>query len=110
MRPKTAMLVGLGFGGVFGLAYLVMPLTIFPAAAVWIWFLTRSPRRPATAGGLIGFGAAWLLLIARMSLACASDSSCVQPDNLWVWLAVGGALVVLGAVLAVAARSELMAR
>jgi hypothetical protein len=106
MAPKRTLLAGVVGGGMLGLANLVIPLSYLLDLAVLAWVLVRGPGLPAIAGGLIGFGAAWLLLIGRTSVACASDTSCTQPDNLWFWLAIGAAAVVAGAVLAVVTRSQ----
>jgi hypothetical protein len=90
MRPRTTLLAGLVLGGFLALAYLLAgPLTLFPGLVVWAWLLRRRPRLVATAGGLIGFGAIWLLLIGRASWACAIDPSCSQPSVIVLWLAIG---------------------
>ena len=107
VRPRTPLLVGFVFGGLFGFAYLVAPLTLFPGLLVWAWLLRRCPRMPAIAGGLIGFGAIWLILLGRMSWACATDQTCVQPNILPLWLGIGAAFLATGLLLALAARSRL---
>jgi hypothetical protein len=91
-----------------GLAYLTVPLTLFPGLLVWAWLLQRRRRLPLIAGGLIGFGAIWLLLIGRMSWACANDPTCVVPDMTAFWLAIGAAFLACGVLLALAARSQLL--
>jgi hypothetical protein len=106
VAPKRALLAGFVVGGMLGLANLVIPLSYFLDLAVLAWVLGRGPGLPAIAGGLIGFGASWLLLIGRMSVACAADTSCTQPDTLWFWLAIGAGSLVAGAVLALVARSQ----
>ncbi|MGA2512948.1 MAG: hypothetical protein ABSG37_04960 [Candidatus Limnocylindrales bacterium] len=110
MQPRTALLVGLVLGGLLGFAYLLHPLTLFPSLVVWAWLLTRHPGLPAIAGGLIGFGASWMLLIGRVSWACATDHTCVQPNILPLWLAIGAAFLATGLLLALAARSQLLDR
>jgi hypothetical protein len=111
MRPKTALLVGLLAGGLTSFAYLLFPLTLFPALGLWAWLLQRQPRRPAVAGGLIGFGTIWLVLIGRATWACVgADSTCAEPSLLWLWLAIGAAFLVLGLLLALATRDQLLRR
>ena len=105
MRPRTAWLVGLALGGLLGLAYMVVPLTLFPGLVVWAWLMTRPQRLPAMAGALTGFGALWLLLIGRASWACSNDPSCGQ-QNVWSWLAIGAVLLGLGLALALAALRQ----
>jgi hypothetical protein len=107
MRPRTALLAGLVLGGFLALAYLLAgPLTLFPGLVVWAWLLRRRPRVVATAGGLIGFGAVWLLLLGRAALACATDPSCVQPSVTVLWLAIGAVFLAAGAVLVLASRGQ----
>jgi hypothetical protein len=107
MRPRTTLLAGLLLGGLLALAYLLAgPLTLFPGLLVWVWLLRRHPRLIATAGGLVGVGAVWLLLIGRASWACASDPSCVQPDITVLWFAIGAAFLASGVVLGLASRGQ----
>jgi hypothetical protein len=107
VRPRTTLLAGLVLGGSLALAYLLAgPLTLFPGLLVWAWLLRRRPRLIATAGGLIGFGAIWVLLIGRASWACATDPSCVQPDVTVLWLAIGAVFLAAGAVLGLACRGQ----
>jgi len=57
MRPRTALLVGLVFGGLLGLGCLTLgTLALFPGLVVWAWLLRQRPRLPAAAGGLIVSG------------------------------------------------------
>ncbi len=107
MRPRTALLAGLVLGGLLGLAYLLAgPLTLFPGLVVWAWLLRLRPRMIAIAGGLIGFGAIWVLLIERASWACASDPSCAQPDVTALWVAIGAVFVASGLLLGLASRGQ----
>lgn len=75
MQPRTPFPVGLVLGGLLGFAYLLHPLMLFPSLLVWWWLLTRRPRLPSIAGGFIGFGAVWMLLVARVGWACANDAT-----------------------------------
>jgi hypothetical protein len=107
MRPRTALLAGLVLGGFLALAYLLAgPLTLFPGLVVWAWLLRRRPRVVTNTGGLIGFGAIWVLLIGRASWACATDPSCVQPDVTVLWLAIGAVFLAAGVVLGLASRGQ----
>lgn len=107
MRPRTTWLAGLVLGGFLALAYLLAgPLTLFPGLMVWAWLLRRRPRTVAIAGGLIGFGAVWVLFIGRMSWACATDPSCVQPGVTVLWLAIGAVFLAAGGVLGLASRGQ----
>ena len=107
MRPRTTLLAGLVLGGFLSLAYLLAgPLTLFPGLLVWAWLLRQRPRTVAIAGGLIGFGAIWALLIGRASWACATDPSCVQPSVTVLWLAIGAAFLASGVVLGLAVRRQ----
>ena len=108
MRPKTALLVGLLLGAFFGLAYLSAPITLFPFAAVWAWLLRRPGRLPAIAGGLIGFGSAWLLFVGRYIWPCAIDPTCVRPVVAVLWVGIGAAFLASGAFLALVARTQLL--
>ncbi len=106
MKPRNAVVTGLLLGGFTSLSYLVMPITVFLTAVVWVWVLVRQPRRPALAGGLTGFGLIWLVLLARVTWACLSDLSCVQPSFVWVWFAPGVVALVVGLTLLLADRSR----
>ena len=78
-------LVGGPFAGTIGLL----------AAVLVAW---RAPRDAPVGGLAVGFGLAWIALLARADLACETD--CVGPD-LRPWYLVGGALVAFGVVLTV---------
>jgi hypothetical protein len=107
MRPSTTVLAGLVLGGLMSLAYLLAgPLTLFPGLLVWAWLLRQRPRLVATAGSLIGFGAVWMLLIGRISWACATDPSCVQPSVIGLWFAIGAVFLAAGVVLGLAVRRQ----
>ena len=111
MRPRAALLVGLVFGGLLSLGCLTLgTLALFPGLVALAWLLRQRPRLPAAAGGLIGFGAIWLLLIGRANWACATDSTCVQLSNIWLWTAIGGVFLACGLLLALAARGQLLDR
>jgi hypothetical protein len=106
MQPRTLLVAGLVLGGLLGCAYLVDPLTLFPGLLVWWWLLTKRPRWPAIAGGLIGFGAAWMLLIGRVSWVCATDPTCSQPNTLPFWLTIGAVFVAAGLVVLLIGRRQ----
>jgi hypothetical protein len=65
MRPRMLFLVGLVLGAVTGLAFVLAGLR---------------PRFASASGGLIGFGVAWLLVIAQSTWGCANDAWCSQVD------------------------------
>jgi hypothetical protein len=99
MRPRTLFLAGLVLGAFLGLLVLVGgTLVLVPGLFVWAYLMARRPRFASASGGLIGFGAAWLLLLGQAGWRCASDPSCSQPD-LTPWLAFAAALVAAGGVL-----------
>lgn len=107
MRPRTTLLAGLVLGGFLSLACLLAgPLTLFPGLVVWAWLLRRRPRGIAIAGGLIGFGAIWLVLIGRAAWACATDPSCSQPSVIVLWLAIGAVFLAAGVVFGLASRGQ----
>jgi hypothetical protein len=107
MRPRTTLLAGLLLGGFLALAYLLAgPLTLFPGLVVWAWLLRWRPRLAAMAGGLIGFGTIWLVLIGRAAWACATDPSCAQPSVTVLWLAIGAVFLASGVVLGLASRGQ----
>jgi hypothetical protein len=110
MQPRTPWAVGLVLGGLLGFADLIYPLTLFPSLVVWWWLLTRRPRLPSIAGGLIGFGAAWMLLIGRVSWACETDTTCVQPSILPFWLAIGAGFLAAGLLLLLVSRRHMVER
>lgn len=58
----------------------------------------RLPRSSVAGGVCLGLGIAWLILLLRADRACQAD--CVGPD-LGAWYLVGGALVLVGAVLTI---------
>jgi hypothetical protein len=109
-QPRTPFPLGLGLGGLLGFAYLMYPLTLFPSLLVWWWLLTRRRRLPSIAGGLIGFGAAWMLLVGRVSWACANDKTCAQPNILPFWLAIGAVFLVVGLLLLLVSRGQMVDR
>jgi len=80
MRPQALFLAGLVLGTLLGLAFLLAPVTFIPGFAVWAWLISRRPRFLGASGGLVGFGAIWLLVIGQAGLRCAVDATCSQPD------------------------------
>jgi hypothetical protein len=110
MQPRTPLAVGFALGGLLGFAYLIYPLTLFPGLLVWWWLMTRRPRWPAISGGLIGFGAAWIFTVGRVSWACATDPGCGQPNILSVWLAIGAVFLVAGLLVLMGGRRHVANR
>lgn len=107
MRPQTLFLVGIVLGAFMGLATLVAgPLTLLPGLVVWAWLIARQPRFVSASGGLLGFAAAWLLLLGQASWRCAHDSTCVQTD-VTPWAAFGAALLLVGVALGLLSRHRL---
>ena len=95
MRPRTLFLVGLVLGAFLGLTFVLAPFTLLPSLFVWTWVIARRPRFVSASGGLIGFGALWVLVIGQAAWRCANDSTCTQPD-MGPWLGFGAALVGAG--------------
>jgi hypothetical protein len=91
--------LGLVLGAVMGFAFLVAgTVTLLPGLFVWIWLAVQRPPWLGVAGGLIGFGGSWLILLGRASWSCANDVSCSQP-NPFPWLAIACLLVASGAII-----------
>ena len=91
--------IGLLVGLVVGVGSLVGgPLAAGFGLAAAILVAWRAPRDAPVGGLTLGFGLAWIALLARADLACGTD--CVGPD-LRPWYLVGGALVVFGVALTV---------
>jgi hypothetical protein len=101
MQPRTVLLAGLVLGALLGLAFLLAPFTVIPGLVVWAWLIRRRPRYLGAAGGLVGFGAMWLLLIGQASLRCADDTTCSQPD-VTPWLAIGAVILCSGVLVGLA--------
>jgi len=81
MRPRMLFLVGLVLGAVTGLAFVLAGLgTGIPGLVIWTWVIAKRPRFASASGGLIGFGVAWLLVIAQSTWGCANDAWCSQVD------------------------------
>jgi hypothetical protein len=98
--------LGLVLGAVMGFAFLVAgTVTLLPGLFVWIWLAVQRPRWLGVAGGLIGFGGSWLILLGRASWSCANDVSCSQP-NPFPWLAIAGLLVASGAIIGFGTRTH----
>jgi len=79
-------------GLVFGIPGMVVALI----AVVLVGFI---PRLPAlVAGGLIGVGATWFVLFARVAVLCAEpQQQCGgTPIGIGPWLAFAGGVVVVG--------------
>ncbi len=106
MRPNRRLLVGLALGAFSALAYLVLPTSLFLSLVLWAVLLKRGGGRLEITGGLIGFGAAWDLLVGRYALVCATDSTCTQPSITWVWIGIGVFFLACGILLAVIVRAR----
>ncbi len=99
MRPRMLFFAGVVLGAVMGLAVLVAgTLTLLPGLVVWTWLIAKRPRFVTASGGLLGFGAGWLLLFGQAAYRCAADVACTQP-NLVPWVGVGGAIALAGVAL-----------
>jgi hypothetical protein len=107
MRPQLLLLAGLLLGALMGFAFLEAgTLTVIPDLFVWIWLLVKRPRFLGAAGGLIGFGGSWLVLLGWASWSCAHDFSCWQPD-VSAWLVVAALLVGSGALIGLGAWPQM---
>jgi hypothetical protein len=103
---SSLLWIGLVLGAVMGVAFLVAgTLTLIPGVFVWIWLAVQRPRWLGVAGGLIGFGGAWLILLGRAAWSCANDVSCSQPSPL-PWLAIAALLVASGVMIGIAAKQS----
>jgi hypothetical protein len=110
VRPRTLFLTGLVLGAVVGFGFLLAgPVTLAPGLVVWAWLTIRRPRFVGAAGGFIGFGAAWLLLIGQATYSCAIDPTCVEP-NAEPWLVVGAAILSCGIALGIATHWDMRHR
>jgi hypothetical protein len=103
---SSLLWIGLVLGAVMGVAFLVAgTLTLIPGLFVWIWLAVQRPRWLGVAGGLIGFGGAWLILLGRAAWSCANDVSCSQPSPL-PWLAIAALLVASGVMIGLVAKQS----
>jgi hypothetical protein len=106
VRSRTLFLAAFALGVAVALGLLLAgPVILGPAIVVWSSLLVRRPHAVGAAGGLVGFGAAWLLVVGQASYRCASDPTCAEP-NAEPWLLVGGAILSSGLALALAAAWE----
>jgi hypothetical protein len=110
MLPRTPLVLGLVLGGLLGFAYLLHPITLFPGLLVWAWLINRRPRPLAISGGLVGFGAVWMVLVGRISWACANDETCAQPNILPFWFAIGAIFLLVGLLLLLAGHRHVAER
>lgn len=107
MRTRTLFLAGVVLGAVMGVALLFAgTLTLLPGLVVWTWLAAKRPRFVGASGGLLGFGASWLLVFGRAAYRCTTDATCTQPD-LRPWLGLGAALLVAGLALGLIALRRL---
>ncbi len=110
MRSQTLFLAALALGVGVGLGLLLAgPVILSPSIVVWTSLLVRRPHAVSAAGGLIGFGATWLLLIGQASYRCATDPTCSEPDA-ETWLLVGAAILSCGIAVGVAAGWDIHRR
>jgi hypothetical protein len=107
MRPQTLFLTGLVLGALMGLAFVVGgTLTLIPGMFIWAWVIARRPRFVGASGGLIGFGASWVLLIGQAGWRCSNDASCSMPD-LSPWFGLAAVMVAAGLALGLASVRRL---
>ena len=74
-------LVSLFAGVVAGVAFMVIPIAIYPAAVLFIWAELRPPRLAKASGTLVGAGAAVLLILINAQQRCISNTSCAPPSD-----------------------------
>ena len=99
MQTRTLFLAGVVLGAGMGVALLVAgTLTLLPGLVVWAWLFVKRPRFVGASGGLLGFGAGWLLVFGQAAYRCATDATCTQPD-LRPWLGLGAAIAIAGVAL-----------
>ena len=92
-----AVLVGLVAGGLGGIITLSWGIGIPGLGLLAIAVGCLAPPRPTGAGAtLIGWGATWLALFARLSVSCSTDGDCGSGTDVGPWMAVGVGLVVVG--------------
>jgi hypothetical protein len=95
-----AVLVGLIAGGLGGLLTLswAVGLPFLGPLAIVVGCL--APPRPTGAGAtLVGWGATWLALFARVASSCSTDMDCGSGTDVGPWMTVGVALIVGGVAL-----------
>jgi hypothetical protein len=109
MRPRVLFLAGLVLGTLLGLAFVLAPFTVIPGLVVWAWLIRRRPRFLGAAGGLVGFGVMWLLLLGQASFRCANDATCSQPD-VTPWLALGTVILCSGVLVGLASYRRMNSR
>ena len=99
-----ALLLGLIAGALGGLLTLSFSVGVpfLGPLAIAVGCAAR-PRPIGAAGTLIGWGATWLLLFARVAGSCSIDQDCGDGPNVGPWMAAGVGLIVAGVVLVGAA-------
>ncbi len=102
MTPRPAQFIGgllLGF-----LASFAMSLGLIAVAAAVVLLVAVGlalPRFAALAGGLIGIGGTWLVLLLNSMRICAGTEDFCGNANYVPWLAISAGLLLVGAILAV---------
>lgn len=103
-------LIGGGIlGGLAAAVGLVFGIPGMTAAVVIVVLVGLSARRPAlVAGGLIGLGATWLVLFARVAVLCGQpQQQCgSSPPEITPWLAISGAVIFVGVLIAALASRK----
>jgi hypothetical protein len=105
-RQRSAWLAGLTVGIAAGFATLEIPSLGWPLVVAFaIPALVAGPRLAAIGGLLSGLGTIWVVLLGRVALTCRApdgEIGCSAP-GIETWLAVGGAMLLVGLTLSAAA-------
>jgi hypothetical protein len=94
-------LIAGGLGGLLSLTWAVGVPFLGPLAIV-VGCLIR-PRPTGAGGTLIGWGATWLVLFARVAGSCSTDRDCGGGPDIEPWMAAGVGLILVGLALLAAA-------
>lgn len=104
MRPSRgalrlrAFLLGLVAGGLGGILLIEfgIGLPVLAAPAIAVGCAIR-PWPIGAAATLIGWGAAWIVLIGNAAHACEVDANCGDaPPDVGPWILVGAGLIAVG--------------
>lgn len=102
-RLRKDYLFGLSLGVVFGLCYSTGAGVLLWAGLVLVALLVANGPWAARLGGaLTGFGAVLFALVAQIAVVCATNASCVQPNET-SWLVIVAAILAPGLVLSAVA-------